>query len=155
MKRQNLKELIQTVDDICKVMTEANVGNASSKPITLRNSFHLELLKFAVYLADADDCMDEKELQVMSEYLDIKADAKNLKEMKRRERVNDSFGKVMPSTIKYAVLADAGRKVNPDPYKNQKAQIMVDTCLVRRCLLPIRKRRGMRRCLSIRPISRC
>ena len=68
MKRQNLKELIQTVDDICKVMTEANVGNASSKPITLRNSFHLELLKFAVYLADADDCMDEKELQVMSEY---------------------------------------------------------------------------------------
>lgn len=127
MKRQNLKELIQTVDDICKVMTEANVGNASSKPITLRNSFHLELLKFAVYLADADDCMDEKELQVMSEYLDIKADAKNLKEMKRRERVNDSFGKVMPSTIKYAVLADAGRKVNPDPYKNQKAQIMVDT----------------------------
>ena len=127
MKRQNLKELIQTVDDICKVMTEANVGNAGSKPITLRNSFHLELLKFAVYLADADDCMDEKELQVMSEYLDIKADAKNLKEMKRRERVNDSFGKVMPSTIKYAVLADAGRKVNPDPYKNQKAQIMVDT----------------------------
>lgn len=127
MKRQNLKELIQTVDDICKVMTDANVGNASSKPISLRNSFHLELLKFAVYLADADACMDEKELQVMSEYLDIKADANDLKEMKRRERVNDSFGKIMPSTIKYAVLADAGRKVNPDPYKNQKAQIMVDT----------------------------
>ncbi len=127
MKRQNLKELIRTVDDICKVMTDANVGNANSKPISLRNSFHLELLKFAVYLADADNCMDEKELQIISEYLDIKADAKNLKEMKHRERVNDSFGKIMPSTIKYAVLADAGRKVNPDPYKNQKAQIMVDT----------------------------
>ena len=53
MKRQNLKELIKTVDDICQVMTQANVGNAGKKPISLKESFHFELLKFAVYLADA------------------------------------------------------------------------------------------------------
>ena len=46
MKRQNLKELIKTVDDICQVMTQANVGNAGKKPISLKESFHFELLKF-------------------------------------------------------------------------------------------------------------
>ena len=127
MKRQNLKELIKTVDDICQVMTQANVGNAGKKPISLKESFHFELLKFAVYLADADACMDENELRIMSEYLGIQADAKSLREMKYREHVDDTFATVIPNSVKYAVLADAGHKIVPDPYKNQKAQIMVDT----------------------------
>lgn len=127
MKRQNLKEMIKTADEICAEMTKANVGNAGAKPISLRDSFHLELLKFAVYLADADACMDENELGIISEYLGIRADAKNMKEMKYREHVDDSFAAMIPSVIKYAVLADAGHKISPDPYGNQKAQIMVDT----------------------------
>lgn len=127
MKRQNLTEMIKTADDICAEMTKANVGNAGTKPISLRDSFHLELLKFAVYLADADACMDENELGIINEYLGIKADAKNMREMKYREHVDDSFAKAIPSVIKYAVLADAGHKISPDPYRNQKAQIMVDT----------------------------
>ena len=127
MKRQNLTEMIKTADDICAEMTKANVGNAGTKPVSLRDSFHLELLKFAVYLADADACMDENELGIINEYLGIKADAKNMREMKYRERVDDSFAKAVPSVVKYAVLADAGHKISPDPYRNQKAQIMVDT----------------------------
>lgn len=127
MKQKNLKELIATVDDICKVMTDANVGKIGSGTMSLKETFHFELLKFAVYLADADMHMDEKELGVISEYLGIKTDAKNLKAMKYRENVDDQFGIVVPSTLKYAVLADAGHKINPDPYKNQKAQIMADT----------------------------
>lgn len=127
MKELTLKEYIQTVDDICKVMTDANVANAIGKPMSLKESFHFELLKFAVYLADADGTMDEKELKVIEDNLGIKADAKNLKGMKYRENIDDNFGRVIPNSIKYAVLADAGHKVSPDPYKNQKAQIMVDT----------------------------
>lgn len=126
-KQQNLKELIGTVDEICKVMTQANVGNAGVKEMSLKESFHFELLKFAVYLADSDGVMDEKELQIIDEYLGIKADAKNLRAMKYREDVEGAFGKVIPHSVKYAVLADAGHKIVPDPYKNQKAQIMFDT----------------------------
>ena len=127
MKQLNLKELIKTVDDICKIMTDAGVGKIGSGTMSLKETFHFELLKFAVYLADANMNMDEKELSVISEYLGIIADAKNLKAMKYRENVDDQFGNLVPTSIKYAVLADAGRKVNPDPYKHQKAQIMFDT----------------------------
>lgn len=127
MKQLNLKEMIETVDDICKVMTDANVGNVGAGSMSLKESFHFELLKFAVYLADADGSMDEEELRMIQEYLGIKADVKNLKAMKYRENVDDHFGEVIPNSIKYAVLADAGRKILPDPYKNQKAQIMLDT----------------------------
>lgn len=127
MKQQGLRELIATVDDICKIMTDANVGNIASKPMSLKESFHFELLKFAVYLADADGNMDERELSVITDYLGIKAEAKNLRAMKYRENIDDHFGGRIPGTVKYAVLADAAHKLNPDPYKNQKAQIMVDT----------------------------
>ena len=127
MKQQNLKELIATVDEICRVMTDANVGNAAGKPISLKESFHFELLKFAVYLADADGKFEERELSLIAEYLGIKAEAKNLRAMKYRENIDDHFEERIPSVIKYAVLADAARKIMPDPYKQQKAQIMVDT----------------------------
>lgn len=127
MKQQNLKELIATVDEICRVMTDANVGNAAGKPISLKESFHFELLKFAVYLADADGKFEERELSMIAEYLGIKAEAKNLRAMKYRENIDDHFEERIPSVIKYAVLADAARKIVPDPYKQQKAQIMVDT----------------------------
>ncbi len=126
MKQQGLKELIATVDAICQVMTDANVAHAAAKPISLKESFHFELLKFAVYLADADGEMDERELSVITDYLGIRAEAKNLRAMKYRENIDDHFGERIPSTVKYAVLADAAHKINPDPYKNQKAQIMVD-----------------------------
>ena len=126
MKQQNLTELIATVDDICKIMTDAGVVKATSS-MSLKETFHFELLKFAVFLADADMSMDEAELNLISKYLGITADAKNLKAMKYRENVDDQFGNVVPSSIKYAVLADAGHKVTPDPYRSQKAQIMLDT----------------------------
>lgn len=127
MKQQGLKELIATADEICQVMTDANVANAALQPMSLKEKFRFELLKFAVYLADADGEMDENELSIMSDYLGIKAEAKAMRAMKYRENIDDGFGKRIPSTIKHAVLADAARKIHPDPYKHQKAQIMVDT----------------------------
>lgn len=127
MKQQGLKELIATADEICQVMTDANVANAALQPMSLKEKFRFELLKFAVYLADADGEMDENELSIMSDYLGIKAEAKTMRAMKYRENIDDGFGKKIPSTIKHAVLADAARKIYPDPFKNQKAQIMVDT----------------------------
>lgn len=127
MKQLGLKELIGVSDEICRALTGANVGNAASEKMTLKERLHFELLKFAVYLADADGNMDEKELALVREYLGIKADAGRLRAMKKKEKVDDQFGNSIPGVLKYAVLADAGHKLNPDPYKGQKAMVFYDT----------------------------
>ncbi|MBQ0043109.1 MAG: AAA family ATPase [Lachnospiraceae bacterium] len=127
MVQKNLKELIETVDTICKMMSDAGVVKETPGGMSIKETFHFELLKFAVYLADADMMIDLRELALIDKYLGIKADAKNLKAMKYRENVDDQFGLIVPSSIKYAVLADAGHKVTPDIYKSQKAMIVYDT----------------------------
>lgn len=127
MKELGLKELIETSDAICVALTKANVGNVRAEGITLRERLHLELLKFAVYLADANGSINEKEIDIIKEYLKIDTDANKLKQMKVKEKVDDRFGDVVPSVLKYAVLADAGHKLKPDPYNGQKAMVIYDS----------------------------
>lgn len=127
MEQLNLKQYMQKADEICGLLTKANVGNALNSNMTLKEKFHYELLKFAIYLADADTVMDETEIEIVRENLDIEATAESLKEMKAKEHVDARFGDVIPETLKYAVLADAAKKVNPDPYRGQKAMVFYDT----------------------------
>lgn len=127
MKQLNLNEYIEKADEICDLLTKANVGNARSGNMTLKEKFHYELLKFAIYIADADNSMDDKEIDIIRENLKIEAMVESLKEMKARENVDYRFGDSVPESLKYAVLADAGRKVTPDPYRGQKAMIFYDS----------------------------
>lgn len=127
MKQLNLNEYIEKADEICDLLTKANVGNARSGNMTLKEKFHYELLKFAIYIADADNSMDDKEIDIIRENLKIEATVESLKEMKARENVDYRFGDSVPESLKYAVLADAGRKVTPDPYRGQKAMIFYDS----------------------------
>lgn len=127
MKQLNLNEYIEKADEICDLLTKANVGNARSGNMTLKEKFHYELLKFAIYIADADNSMDDKEIDIIRENLKIEATVESLKEMKARENVDYRFGDSVPESLKYAVLADAGRKVIPDPYRGQKAMIFYDS----------------------------
>lgn len=126
MEQLNLNQYMQKADEICALLTKANVGNVLNSNMTLKEKFHYELLKFAIYLADADAVMDEKELEIIRENLKMEATAESLKKMKEKEQVDARFGDVIPETLKYAVLADAARKVNPDPYRGQKAMLFYD-----------------------------
>jgi Holliday junction resolvasome RuvABC ATP-dependent DNA helicase subunit len=109
----DLKELIALSDEICDALTKANVGNISSTGRTLKEQFHEDLMKFAVYLADADGKVEDNELAVIQEYLGTVPGPQGSEEF--------------PESLKYAVLADAGRKLNPDPYHGQKAMVFYDT----------------------------
>jgi Holliday junction resolvasome RuvABC ATP-dependent DNA helicase subunit len=109
----DLKELIALSDEICDALTKANVGNISSTGRTLKEQFHEDLMKFAVYLADADGKVEDNELAVIQEYLQTAPGQQGSEEL--------------PESLKYAVLADAGRKLNPDPYHGQKAMVFYDT----------------------------
>lgn len=141
MKQLELKELITLSDEICMELTKANVGNILAEKITLKERFHDDLLKFAVFLADADGNIEENEIGIIREYLNQNTDDKLLNDIKSRENLRDNFADEVPASLKYAVLADAGHKLNPDPYKGQKAMIFYDTFkLLGRTLLALSPR---------------
>lgn len=127
MEQLGLKELIALSDEICVELTKANVGNISTEKKTLKELLHEDLLKFAVFLADADGRIEENEIEIIREYLKLNTDEKTLSDIKSRENINDNFADEVPGSLKYAVLADAGHKLEPDPYKGQKAMVFYDT----------------------------
>lgn len=127
MKQLELKEFIELSGEICVALTRANVGNILAQKTTLREQLHDDLLKFAVFLADADGRMEDDEIEIIREYLDVKMDEKKLSEIRSCGDINGSFAGEIPESLKYAVLGDAGHKLNPDPYKGQKAMVIYDT----------------------------
>ncbi|MCM1159612.1 MAG: AAA family ATPase [Roseburia sp.] len=127
MGQLELRELIELSDEICEALTKINVGNILAEKTTLKEYLHNDLLKFAVLLADADGRIEENEVKIIREYLKIRTDEKELSNIKSREHINDRFVDEVPGSLKYAVLADAGHKLNPDSYKGQKAMVFYDT----------------------------
>lgn len=127
MKQLGIQEFITTSDDISMLLQAANVGNISNEKMTLKELLHFELLKFAVYLADADGEMDEKEISIIQDVLGISSTAEELAAMKKREQIDDKFAGSIPTVLKYPVLADAAHKISPDPYRGQKAMVFYDT----------------------------
>ncbi len=127
MKQLNLKELIDTADEICIELTNANVGNAAASDMSLKEQLHYELLKFAVYLADADGIIEQHEISMIRECLDIAVDSDSLYALKKKEGIGTAFAGAVPGVLKYAVLADAGKKINPDFYKGQRSMIFYDS----------------------------
>lgn len=127
MKQLDLKELIETADNICKDLYLANIGNIQSDSMTLKDKLHYELLRFAVYLADADDDMNDREIEIIHQYLKITATKQDMKSLKQKERIDSGFAQDIPKCLKYVVLADAAKKLVPDPYQGQKAMVFYDT----------------------------
>ncbi len=127
MKQLELNELIALSDEICAGLTKENVGNIAAERMTLKELLHDDLLKFAVFLADADGRIEQNEVEIIREYLKLNTDEKSLSDIKSRENIDGKFAEEVPESLKYAVLADAGHKLNPDPYKGQKAMVFYDT----------------------------
>jgi AAA+ superfamily predicted ATPase len=120
MNGMNLKEMIALCDEICGALTQANVGNASSQTVALKAQLHGELKKFGVFLADSDGKIEEKEADVIQEYLGVGVTGAD-------QQLPADFSQEVPGSLKYAVLADAGQKLKPDPYHGQKAMVFYDT----------------------------
>lgn len=127
MKRLELRELIQLSDEICDELTGVNVGNILAQKMTLKERFRDDLLRFAIFLANADGRIEKNEIEIICGYLDLNADESESGRLKSLAGINDGFADEVPESLKYAVLADAGQKLNPDPYKGQKAMIFYDT----------------------------
>jgi len=102
------------------------VGKYDDKPTLVTDSFHYELLKYAVFLADADGEISPEEVAYIRKKLGITARIEELHTFKRSEKIPHGFVKEIPIVIGYAVKADERRSVAGDPFSHQKAQILVD-----------------------------
>ena len=129
MKEFDMAALMAACDKVADDIQKANVGSIQASETTLKEKLHYELLMFAVFLVDADGNITENELKTIRDILKIDATQESLIAIKRREHIDYmdyKFKTRVPSSLKYAVLADAGKKLVPDPYKGQKAMMIYD-----------------------------
>ena len=124
---QNLSQMLEHCDKVCELLQEANVAGVKGSPGKLKEMLHYEWVKFSVFLADADENISEDEINTIKKYIKISGNVEDWKEIQKKESLNEQFLTKVPLPLKYAVVADAGKKLEKDPYKEQKAQLIVDT----------------------------
>ena len=135
MSEVDFKQLLNTCDDICDLMTNANVWDAGFRPHNLKPAMHYDMLKFCVYLASADGFINEREVAKIQKELGIRTVQPNLVLLKKSERIPEVFRNEIPLVLQFAVLADKEHRIRPDLYKDQKAQILFDTYRALGCSL--------------------
>lgn len=93
----------------------------------LRQSFRYEMLKYAVYLADADGVIDTEEVLTIRKHLHTPSVVGDLRQLRVRERIPFGFRVATPAPLRAAVLHDSRAEDAGGPFGNQCAQIMLDT----------------------------
>lgn len=127
---KNLAELMELSTDICELLHEKNIGNCQNKTGNLVEVFKNTLYKYALWLAVSDGSAEECELSCVNTLLGIKVSVSDMIKEAGKVKLDTDFALEVPVFLKYAVLADAGRKISPDIYRNQKAQILLDTYIL-------------------------
>lgn len=121
----SLAESIRTCYQMCGVITDAGVSN--TQRMNLKDSLRFDWLKFCVYLAHADRDISVAEMNFIHETLGYRLSKENLMDFIRSGSVGPKYDQEIPSSLKYFVLADAGRKVANDPYNHRKTITLVNT----------------------------
>lgn len=125
---QNIKQMIGHCESICRIMTTYAISDLKGKTEELLDEFRFGLVKLGAYMSESDGHFTEEEADCMKECLGICPPLSELRALKYREHLTEEeFGCEIPPMIKYCVLADAKKSIPNDPFKNQKAQIVLDT----------------------------
>lgn len=126
MEQLDLKALIATSYEICDALTKADVGSVRTEGRLLKTQFRNDLALFGASLAGTDGPVPEEEVEFIRSTLEYAADAPILTGMRNRQRASVQ-SETIPQSLKYAVLSDAGGKLDPDPFKRQASMIFYDT----------------------------
>lgn len=130
MQIRDFELLMNLCDSVCDwIEKTAKLGTGMSfrRPKAVKESFRYELLKFAVYLADADGTISNEEIEVIGDRLRVFPSERDLCTLKYREHIPTDYVREIPSVLHYAVVSDAGEVKEEPPYYRQKAQILLDT----------------------------
>lgn len=124
---KNIKEMLQECYEICDYIQSNGVVKQVLKTSLKENLKH-EFFQFIVYLSIQDGTISTSENQFIKEVIDEKFQYKKEDLIRyRRELIQGKFSTKLPLTLKYFILADAGRKIPKDEYNNRKARILSDT----------------------------
>lgn len=120
-----IEELLARCDRVCDYL-DPDRGKCEFTH-KLRQNFRYEMLKFAVYLSDADGVIETKEVLAIRKHLHSNAVADDLRVLRVREHIRFGFQTATPVPLKAAVLHDSRREDAGGPFGDQCAQIMLDT----------------------------
>ena len=126
METLDLSGLLAKSEEICAALMKADVGNARSEGRQLSSQLKSDLALFGAYLAESDGVIAPDEVEYIRTTLGLESDAPVIKGIRKRTSPAPAPTKA-PISLKYAVLADAGRKLDPDPFRGQSAMLMYDT----------------------------
>ncbi|MDO4891215.1 MAG: hypothetical protein Q3963_07600, partial [Coriobacteriaceae bacterium] len=127
MEQLDLQALLAKSYEICDALMSANVGQVRTEGKNLKPMFRDDLALFGAYLTGADGVVTDDEAEFIREKLGFSADAKTVEDIRRRRGVAAGHSAEIPQSLKYAVLSDAGRKLDPDPFRRQCAMYFYDT----------------------------
>ena len=116
-------EQLEVCYRMCDAITAAEVSDAANR--NLRSMLRLDLVNYCIYLAYADGVMSRGEELFIRETFDYPLDWSSRSEVLDRISRESGFAKKAPNTIKYFILADAGRRVKNDPWKHKKTSHLV------------------------------
>lgn len=124
---QNLSEMLDTCYAMCDYIEDNGVVKQDLST-TLRENLRRDFLNFVIYISMLDGTFAIPEENFIEDILGFHIEPGMAIDLKRQRDLHEaSFGKKIPLTMKYFVLADAGRKIPQDKYKNKKAKHLADT----------------------------
>lgn len=127
MEQLDLPALLAKSNQICDALTKADVGSVRAERRDLKAQLHNDLAMFGAYLAEADGVVADDEVEFIRDTLGYPDDAPVIQGIRNRKSPTSMPSGGTPQSLKYAVLADAGNKLNPDPFGRQSAMYLYDT----------------------------
>lgn len=126
--KKNLYEMLDMCDNVCTEITKLNVGSVTAFSTPLKDIMHRELLQFAAYVSLADGVVSSEEYSIIRKALRLeKYTEAELRSAIDTIRFAETYTTTCPVSLKYFVLADAGKKIPNDPNHGQNAQLLCDT----------------------------
>lgn len=117
-----LSETVAGIYEVCDYIQAHGVVNQNIA-VSLRDLQAESFLNFLLYLAFSDGTYSKEDRAFIREALGRDVTPSEAEELRRaRNLTPDGYAKLIPLSVKYFVLADAGRKIKRDRYKNKKAK---------------------------------
>ncbi|MCR4752140.1 MAG: AAA family ATPase [Eubacterium sp.] len=127
MGETTVKNSMNEIYEICDYIEENGLVN-KLPAYPLRQIQEQAFLNFLLYLAFADGRYSPDEQQFLKDELDLDIPESKARELRSGRGLTESkFGRNIPTTVKYFVLADAGHIAPDRKYNNRKARQLVRT----------------------------
>ncbi|MCR5338205.1 MAG: AAA family ATPase [Lachnospiraceae bacterium] len=126
MNSFRFEQVLEFSDQVCDYLDNFTKKGVLGLSMPLSERFRYELLKFAVFLADADGMIDTREVLYIRKVLNVESVVADLHTLKKRERIPHEYRLEIPEPIKVAVRVDQMSEYK-SPFHRQTAQILLDT----------------------------